>query len=201
MVHRRGQTHFERFLAALAKGDEDQAERLASLLTEEDAPQLRVLAEGSEDERWWAARCLASVGDAFDVPLFLSCIQEPDPGLRAVGLLALATLYEREPDAVAIHLEQMAALLADLDGLVRQTAVDALARCGDEAVPVLTEALESPYDGVRVRAAKALHRIGTMAVAPPLYDHLEDSNPVVRHYAYETLEQLGLLNNIFFKRE
>ncbi|MFZ1757110.1 MAG: HEAT repeat domain-containing protein, partial [Caldilineaceae bacterium] len=114
--------------------------------------------------------------------------------------LALAALHQRQPDSVDPLLSGLADLLADDDGLVRQAAADSLAQCGDAAVDVLASALNSPHEGVRVRAASALHRIGTMAAAPPLYYHLEDASPLVRHHAFETLDKLGLLTNVLLKK-
>ena len=120
---------------------------------------------------------------------------------RFRAALALAGLQQRHPAAVRPLLPRLADLLADDDGLVRQSAADALSQCGDAAVDALAGALNSEHEGVRVRAAAALHRIGTLASAPALYHHLEDSNPLVRHYAYETLDRLGLLTNLLFTRQ
>ncbi len=199
-MHRTGKSHFERFRAAVAAEDDDRAEALVALLTPADAPALGRMAAQDGHQRWWAIRALAAVGDPSHLPLFLACLDDPQSDMRALGLMALAALAQRFPEAVAPHLEAMTALLADPDGLVRQAAVDALAQCGDAAVPVLAAALENPHDGVRVRAARALQRIGSMATAPHLYRHLDDPNPVVRHYAYEALDRLGLLNNVLLLR-
>ena len=43
-------------------------------------------------------------------------------------------------------------------------------------------------------------RIGSLKTAAPLYHHLEDLNPLVRHYAFETLDKLGLLTNVLLKK-
>ena len=198
-MHRTGKTPFERFQAAVASGDDARAEELVALLTKADIPSLRSMAKEEGSQRWWGIRALAQVGGPSEAALFRACLDDPRPDMRALGLMALAALAERDSHAVEPHLEAMAALLADPEGLVRQVAVDALARGGEAAIPVLTAALESAQDGVRVRTARALQRIGVMAVAPALYHHLEDSNPLVRHYAYEALDRLGLLNNLLLK--
>lgn len=197
MTKNQGKTHFERFLAAIASGDDERAEKLVHLLHGSDEPELLRLAESTDPEqRWWALRALAQVGSQAAAPILADALQDPDPAVRSVAVMALGTLFSRGADTKGPILPRMAALLSDDEGLVRQVAAEGLARCGDDAVPVLAEALSSPHDGIRVRAAYALHRIGTMATALPLYHHLNDPSPLVRHYAYETLDRLGLLTNV-----
>ena len=70
-------------------------------------------------------------------------------------------------------------MLTDSDGLVRQTAADALARCGDDAVDV-EAVLDTLHDGARARAAYALRKIGTKKAAGLLYPLLDDPNHLVR---------------------
>lgn len=152
------------------------------------------------DKRWWGVRGLAQVGDAQAIPVVVAGLADDDAGVRAVAALALASLFQRHPAEVRPCLPGLSDLLADDDGLVRQSAADSLAQCGDGAVEVLAVALNSPREGVRVRAAAALHRIGTLAAAVLLYPHLEDPSPLVRHYAFETLDKLGLLTNVLLKR-
>ncbi len=196
-----GKSHWERFRAAVAAGDDEKAESLVALLSPADMPRLVELAEGGGDGRWWAIRGLAAVGDAQALPLIVASLTDGDPAVRSVAALALASLYLRYPEDVQPFLSWLADFLADDDGLVRQSAADALSQCGDAAVDALAGALNSPHEGVRVRAAAALHRIGTLATAPSLYHHLEDTNPLVRHYAYETLDRLGLLTNLLLARQ
>lgn len=191
-----GKSHWERFLAAVAAGDDERAESLVSLLTTAEADRLLELVESGGDSRWWDLRGLAAVGDAEAILPIVPFLTDDDPALRSVAALALAELHQRYSDAVQPFLSRLAELLADDDGLVRQSAADSLAQCGDAAVDALAGALNSPHEGVRVRAATALHRIGTLKTAAPLYHHLEDSNPLVRHYAFETLDKLGLLTNM-----
>jgi len=150
--------------------------------------------------RWWGVRGLAQVGDEEAILAVVAHLNDEDAGVRSVAALALASLYQRHPEDVLPFLPRLADLLADDDGLVRQSAADSLAQCGDGAVEALAVSLNSPHAGVRVRAAAALHRLGTMAAAVPLYYHLEDTNPLVRHYAFETLDKLGLLTNVLVKR-
>jgi HEAT repeat protein len=201
MAKNQGIRHVERFDAAAAAGDDEQAEALVDLLATDDLPALRhMLASGNADRCWWAIRGLAQVGDADSVPLVVAQLRHADPPVRAAAAMALGEIYLRLAQAVRPYLAQLAQLLADRDALVSQTASDTLARCGEDAIDVLAEALRSDSDHVRVRAAAALHRVGTKKAAIPLYHHLEDPNPLVRHHAYEALNDLGLLNNLLLSR-
>jgi HEAT repeat protein len=200
MAKNRGKQHVERFEAA-AVSDDARAEDLLDLLTPADGPILRQMIESRDlDRRWWGIRALAQVGGEDLIPLVADHLQDPSPEIRTVAAMALGEIHRRESAAVNPHLPQLALLLQDDDALVRQSAADALAQCGDDAVDLLATALESDHEGLRVRAAAALHRIGSMKAAPPLYHHLEDPNPLVRHHAYEMLNKLGLLENILLKR-
>ena len=142
----------------------------------------------------------AAVGRSAAIPVVASCLEDTDPALRVVAALSLGQLFQRQPDDSAPFLPSLASLLADDDGLVRQVAADSLVQCGDAAVDALADALNSPPEGVRVRAAIALHRIGSMKTAAPLYHYLEDTNPLVSHYAFETPDRLGLLTNVLLAR-
>ena len=126
-----------------------------------------------------------------------AALAAPAPELRAAAALALVHLHSRAPAAVAPALDTVAALLTDDDGLVRQTAADCLAQCGDDAVPALGRVLrESAHQGARTRAAGALRKIATMKAAAILYPLLNDPNHLVRMYAYEGLDEMGLLENV-----
>lgn len=195
-----GKSHWERFRAAVAAQDDEKAESLLPFLTAGETSRLLQLAEERGDSRWWGVRGLAAVGDAQALPALVAALADGNPGVRAAAALALAQVHQRHAEAVQPHLSRLGLLLADDDGLVRQSAADALAQCGDGAVDVLAAALHSPHEGVRVRAAAALHRIGTINTAPPLFHHLEDPNLLVRHYAFETLDRLGLLTNVLLTR-
>jgi HEAT repeat protein len=210
MAKNRGKRHVERFEAAAAEDaaaedgaaeDGARAEALIDLLTPADGPFLRQMIESNDlNRRWWGIRALAQVGNEDLVPLVTDQLHAPSPEIRAVAAMALGQIHGRAPDVVNSHLPQLVRLLEDYDALVCQAAADGLAHCGDDAVDLLAAALKSDREGVRVRAAAALHRIGSMKAAPPLYHHLEDPNPLVRHHAYETLDKLGLLENVLLKR-
>ena len=185
------------FLSAATKDDDDLSEALATELTSADElPLLDVLHDTNNDLRWWAVRALALVGGEQSVAPLLTKLDDADPLLRSAALLALAALHSRQPAAVNPHLAQMARLLADPEGTVRQSATDALSQCGDAAVPALAAVLQSDHQGARTRATIALRQIATMPAAAVLYRCLNDSNYMVHTYAYECLDEMGLLENV-----
>ena len=60
----------QELLAAVARQEDEEAERLAQLLTAADEPALvELLTSTNEDERWWAVRGLALVGSQTSIPL------------------------------------------------------------------------------------------------------------------------------------
>jgi len=191
-------TQFHAFLAAIAADDDERTERCALELTPADEPALiEFLSSPNDNERWWAIRALAACGSASVAAPVAKCLDDPVPAVRAAAALALAHLHRRHPTDVASLLDRVAARLSDEEGLVRQVAADALAMCGDDAVPSLARILfEQTHEGARTRAAAALRKMATRKAAGVLYALLNDPNPLVRIYAYEGLEEMGLLETI-----
>lgn len=185
------------WMAAIAQQNDEEAERLAAGLTPADAPALRTLATSDDaDERWWAVRGLAVAGGPQCVETLVGRLQDEQPQVRAAAALALAHLYPRSAEAVSPQLEGVAALLADDVGYVRQAAADSLAMCGEAGVLPLGNVLHnSSHQGARTRAAAALRKIATLKAAAILYSLLGDENHLVRSYAYEGLDEMGLLEN------
>lgn len=185
-------------LDAIDDGDDERAERAALTLTAADEPALLALTQADDgDRRWWAVRGLAICGSEPAVPALLASLGDGDAGVRAAAVMALAVIHQRVPAAVEPYLVEAARLLADDDGMVRQAAADTLAQCGDDAVPALAQVLfQGTHQGARTRAAAALRKIATMKAAAVLYPMLNDSNHMVRAYAYEGLDEMGLLENI-----
>lgn len=185
------------FLSAALEANDDLAESLAAQLTPADEPELlAALDDANSDVRWWAVRAFALVGETASVAPLLRKLEDADPMLRSAALLALAAIHARQPASVQPHLTQMARLLADPEGTVRQAATDALSQCGDASVPALAAVLQGDHQGARTRATLALRQIATMPAAAVLYRCLNDSNYMVHTYAYETLDEMGLLENV-----
>lgn len=213
-------SYLDEFLQAAVAGDEAEAERLSyHLQPTDEAKLLAVLSghdtdnanrdsDGDSDITWWAVRGLAHCGTVSAAPLLAALVDDPrahtnskqDASLLcATAALALGHLHQREPEAVHLHLPQIGGVLAHADGFVRQAAADALALCGDAAVPVLEQALTGENDGARARAAHALRKIGSLKVAPALFQHLNDPHYLVRLHAYEGLDEMGLLDNVILE--
>ncbi len=188
---------YRTWMEAVSSGDDERSEALASQLGPADCPALLTqLASKDADVRWWAVRALALHGPpAAAGPVAAAC-DDADASVRAAAGMALALLQQRHPEAVEPYLSNLAVRLADIDGTVRQASADALAQCGDAALPVLAEVLQIGPDAARARAAYALHKISSRGAAGLLYPLLDDPNPLIRTYAYETLDDLGLLESI-----
>ena len=188
----------QELLRAIARQDDEDAERLALLLTPADEPALlALLVSTNEDERWWAVRGLALAGSRHCIPQLGGCLHDAAAAVRAAAAMALSELHTHYPADVVLELDAVATLLADDEGYVRQAAADSLAQCGDDAVPALGHVLRaSEHQGARTRAAGALRKIATMKAAAILYALLNDENHLVRAYAYEGLDEMGLLENV-----
>ena len=187
----------QRLKAAVAAQEDELAEKLVQRLTVEDEAALIAMAEsGDPDARWWAVRALALVGSDHCLSSVSATLKDKNSVLRAAGALAVAHLYGRVPEATRPTLPALADMLTDDDGLVRQSAADALAMCGDDAVEALGAIIDSLHDGARARAAYSLRKICTDRAAELLYPLLDDPNHLVRSYAYDGLDDMGAFENI-----
>ena len=188
---------FARFWQAVIQGDDDAAEAAAALLAPGDEASLLALAPADGDQRWWRLRALAVCGSEQALSGVTAALASEDPALRAVAVMTGAALCRRLGDAAAGLLPALAARLADDDGMVRQAAADGLAQCGDAAVSALGHFLRtSRHEGGRTRATAALRKIATQRAAAILYPLLNDSNYLVRLYAFEALDEMGLLETM-----
>jgi HEAT repeat protein len=86
----------------------------------------------------------------------------------------------------------LAARLADESAFVASIAADALSMIGEPAVSALAEKLDDGEPHVRLLAVRALGRIKSQSAIGPLFGVLEDSSYLVRYYAQEALEALGV---------
>jgi len=182
-------------LAAIAADDDAQAEALVLQLTATAEPALLALAaKGNANECWWAVRALAHCGTPNALPVLAATLEEEEVTVRVVTAMSLGALSTRLGTPLLPYLPKLAACLADDAGAVRQAAADALVHCGDAAVEPLVSVLRfSGHEGARSRAAYALRKIGTPATVPALFRCLNDPNYLVHTYAYEALDEMGLL--------
>lgn len=190
-------------LVAIAEEDDEAAEGAILELINRNgmdcSPLLRLSQSANADQRWWAVRGLAALAEADEanraavMPAIVDALSDPDDAVRCVAALALGQLQ------AASAIPALVLLLAVPSGWVRGAAADALALMGEAAVPALGEALYDPRDGIRVRAAYALRKICSPKSARWLFPALNDPNHLVHAYAYETLNQMGLLNTVLLR--
>jgi HEAT repeat protein len=195
-------------LDAVAAGDDEQAERVALAFATQPfvLPALRpLLGDPSPDRRWWAVRSLALIGGPEAERLLIERLSDEDEPTRCAAALALGQL---RAEAAIPHL---LAALRDASGWMRDSAADALSLIGDQALPALVEAMSDARDPIRVRATRATCRILGPALKgktlneydkryypalTALYTALNDPNRLVRTNAYDTLNGLGLFDEV-----
>lgn len=187
-------------LQAIEAGDDEAAEAAVAHLSTLNGAALSSLAQlnrsDDHDQRWWAVRAIAELAEENPahrdqaIPILLGALSDTEDPIRCVAALGLGQIQ------AASAIPALALLLADPSGWVRGAAAAALALIGEPAVPALGEALQDPREGVRVRAAYALHRIKSVKSARWLFPALNDSNPIVHTYAYEALDEMGLLSTV-----
>ena len=182
-----------------AENDEDAEAAVLALCESNSAalPLLIGLTQSPDDDyRWWAVRGLAEIGEddptqrEAAISLLLDALRDPDDSIRCLSATALGQMQATGA------IPALALLLMDPSGWVRGAAADGLAMIGEAAIPALGAALQDDREGVRVRAARALYKIKSPKAAPWLFPALNDPNPIVHTYAYETLDELGLLTTV-----
>jgi HEAT repeat protein len=192
-------TRLEDLLNTLASGDDSAREAAALELGRLGAaavePLATMLAHAESlvlspakgaDARWWAARALAETGSEAATEPLIHALVDADPDLRACAALALGRIGS---GAAA---PALAARLADESTFVAGVAADALTMIGPPAVEALTASLQAQAAHTRLLAVRALGRIGDERAIGPLCGILDDPSYLVRHYAEEALEALGV---------
>jgi HEAT repeat protein len=177
-------------VAALLEGSDEDRETAAVALghrgREALAPLAELLADRHSDARWWAARALAEVGGPGAVPLLVDVLEDDDADVRTCACLALGRIGDGQAAAALVG------RLADESPFVAGIAADALSMIGEPAVAALVGCLDAEDTHTRLLAVRALARIRSQAAIGPLFGVLEDSSYLVRHYAQEALEALGV---------
>lgn len=185
-----GKEEIDELLEMLVSGDDDSREAAALALGRFGAmatEQLAALLAGPDvDARWWAARALAEVGEDVAVPPLLLALDDPVPDIRACAALALGRIGD---GTAALAL---AARLVDESAFVASIAADALMMIGEPSVGALAGKLQDESTHVRLLAVRALGRIKSQSAIGPLFGVLEDPSYLVRYYAHEALEALGV---------
>ena len=177
-------------LQTLTTGDEEAREAAALALGRFGStaidPLTALLATGGADARWWAARALAEVGGNGAVDPLVGVLADSDPDTRACAALALGRIGDGQAAPAVV------ALLADESAFVASIAADALSMIGEPAVELLAEMLADDSSHARLLAVRTLGRIGSQSAIAPLFGALEDPSYLVRYYAQEALEALGV---------
>ena len=185
-----GTGEIEELLEVLVSGDEDGREEAALSLGRFGSPAAgrlaAILTTGEAHARWWAARALAEVGGEGAVNPLVSVLGEPDPDLRACAALALGRIGDGSAAPA------LARTLDDGSAFVASVAADALSMLGDSAVEALAGRLGAESPHTRLLAVRALGRIRSEKAVEPLIGALEDPSCLVRYYAQEALDALGV---------
>jgi HEAT repeat protein len=179
-----------RYLQMLASGDEKSREAAALALgrsgPESIEPLADMLAVDDPDIRWWAARGLAEVGGDEVIQPLTGVLCDPDPDVRACAALGLGRI------GAARAAPALAEKLADESAFVASIAADALTMIGEPAVGSLVPMLVADSAHTRLLAVRALGRIRSQSAIGPLFGALEDDSYLVRYYAQETLDSMGV---------
>jgi len=185
-----GVEKLDELLDTLAAGGEEERETAALALGQFGAeavePLAVMLAACDADARWWAARALAEVGSADAVQALVGALADDEADVRACAALALGRIGDgAAAPALAVH-------LADESAFVAGIAADALSMIGQPAAEALTGMLADENPHVRLLAVRALTRIKSPEAIGPLFSLLEDPSYLVRYYAQDALEALGV---------
>lgn len=182
--------HLDETLDVLAMGSDEEREAAALAVAQFGAlaiePLASMLNAPDAESRWWAARALAEVGGAGAVQALVGVLTDDEPDVRACAALALG----RIGDGAAAP--AMVARLGDESAFVAGIAADALSMIGEPAVEALVGVLADERPHTRLLAVRALARIQSPSAIGPLFSLLEDSSYLVRYYAGEALEALGV---------
>jgi HEAT repeat protein/Uri superfamily endonuclease len=185
-----GMDELDELLETLVSGDDDRREAAAIALGQFGAtavaPLAALVAAPDADARWWAARALAEVRTAGAVPPLLEVLDDPVPDVRACAALALGRLGD------GAGAPALAERLGDESAFVASVAADALSMIGEPAVEALAERLQDESAHARLLAVRALARIKSQSAIGPLFGVLEDPSYLVRFYARQALEALGV---------
>ncbi len=185
-----GMDELDELLETLVSGDDDSREAAAIALGRFGAmavARLAALLAGPDvDARWWAARALAEVRTGGAVLPLLEALGDPVPDVRACAALALGRLGD------GAGAPALAERLGDESAFVASVAADALSMIGDPAVAALAEKLQDESAHARLLAVRALARIKSQSTIGPLFGMLEDPSYLVRFYARQALEALGV---------
>lgn len=155
----------------------------------EDLPRLeRLLAHPNARVRANAVEVFAAKGNGSHVPLLQPLLRDKNNRARGNVILALARLgYDRVSEPIEAMLEMSVISM-------RETAVYVLSQLNAPFVQgLLIRCLADPYDGIRLRAVKALARIPSRETVMALKRSLNDMDISVCEAAMESLRHIKAL--------
>lgn len=164
----------------------EAAEALGLLREPSAVPSLMAALTGDRYSgvRWKAAEALARIGAPAVEPL-IQALGHQDEDVRWKAAIALGEIADMRA------VPPLIALLGDDDRFVQSRASYALGQFGNEGIPPLKVALESPSPDIRRGSARALGRIRDPQAMDALLCRLGDPDDSVRAAALEALTALG----------
>jgi len=184
--------NLQSLISNLISGDDELAESAAveiAAFGDETLPALKeILASpgADADTRWWATRALAEIADPEAAHLLRKGLHDPDLSVRQCAALALKEHASDE------NIPELLFALSDVDQLLRRLAAEALIAVGLGAVPSLIGVMENGPQTARLEAVRALAFIEDQSAIPILFEALDDDSTLVRHWAEEGLERMGV---------
>lgn len=150
------------------------------------APLIKSLTDNDRYVREAAAQALGHLG-AVAVPGITAGLEDTDWRIRIGSVIAL-----RVSSGLLPTLDPVIRTLSDDSPYVRREAVKTLGRIGDYTIlPYLIQATKDPDAGVRLRAIRAVAKLGsTQEVIPVLQRCSQDEDGAVRVRAREELSRL-----------
>jgi HEAT repeat protein len=151
------------------------------------------LVDSLRDSFWWYERkgetnalleAIAFFGAEARDPL-LRLMNEKEANVKRYAIRLLARLHDNS------LLETFELAFYDTNYDVSETALKALVEFGEEALPILVNALSSPHEWIRQKAVYGLGAIKGDEAFIHLLEMLEDSSPSVRKEAIRVLGERG----------
>jgi HEAT repeat protein len=131
-----------------------------------------------------------------DGPALIAALKDTEPFIRRHAARALGKVgsLSTSPEAFAA----LRAAARDQEAVVREAVAEAseslLGRATKEDVPTLATALKDTEPFVRLAAARALGKVGSVSVAPDLIAALKDPDPFVRLNAGRALGEVASIS-------
>lgn len=192
-----GEEKQEALLADLTSDNEERAEEAARQLAEIGAPILpalgRLLDSNEGDRRWWAVRTLGQMADPPRDWLIRS-LADPAGEVRAAAALGLSA-HPAEDAAPTL-----AGALQDEDSIVAILAVNALVAIGAPAVRALLDTFPKSNQRGQIQIMRTLAELRDPRAIPLMLKAVEANSAMIRYWAEQGLERLGL-DMVYIKPE